>query len=810
MKNKKLLITVLCSLFCVCLLLSFGNVQTLVKANESVYTVTGDTYDEDTGELSYRKISYSTSTGGQFVSYPCKYEGKYKDDTCVSIKYKNGGVTFLPVYMEYGAGITADGSDYSSGEEIVCMDMFDNKASWNVSYSKSVDGYDVVTIIFGSYTSNYHDMALTGFRLYFDDGKTVDTTKTFEVYGLTVHERGATPSFTSDPKGCRLSKIKSDDVAVENNACVINGTATLKANILDYSTDYKKVNLNFTVNAAVNLAFKLDGEVLVQKDYGVGSHTITCNFTKDNYSLIELVIIGENCNFKINSLVLVSTPYVDTFSGSNFTVTNKNGVQTVTYSYTADWYSITAPIRKYTSDYDCLLMEFTLDTPIVMGIMIDGEYLYSHWSNTEPLAVGEHSFFFSLKGFNLNDSSSIEIYLDPPVTSDTGVAAVKTVTFTKIQFQDSLEMPKAEIQIAPLFEFDYDGNAKQASGATTNSGQTLIYEYKLTSAPESAYDTEKPVNAGEYDVRVTSELTTVYATTSVYSKLVINKVAPPKPTKDCVEINFNLSAVYYDTSLYALSLSQNFESVLNSGDSIAFGDTLYLKYIESANYSESEVINFTLNSREGEVAVSINYRLETTKENIDETCEYSTDGLNWNSGTDKRVKLDPGYIYLFRKKATTSSFAGQITYIAVPYRVQAPASIQLESTNSNSITLKAIEGVEYRLSDTVWQDSPVFEYLQANTKVTVYVRYKSTQNAYASEEVSKTFTVGVLNQEEENSSSENTQSGQNSSQNGNQGGGESVAESGCNSAIAPLFANIMATLTLFTLTFLFIKRRALK
>lgn len=758
MKSRKTLIIALTLILCLSFFLSLkGN---LVLASESVYTVSGDSYDSETAELTYRKVVYSSNTNGEYVAFPCKYEGKYTDETCVSIKYKNNGVTSIPVYMQYGPGINEGGVDYSAGEEIVCMDMFDDVASWNVSYSKSVDGYDVATIIFGSYTSNYHDMALTGFRLYFDDGKEVNAEKSFEVYGLTVHERGAVPSFASDPKPCRIGKVTASGASFDKNSCEVNGEVVLTAPILDYDSEYKKVKVAFTLNNGATVALKLDGEIISTAQYGVGSHVETLDFTKANYESLEIVISANECNFKLDAITLVSTPFVDSFSGSKYTITKQADNSTkVTYTYKTDWSSITAPIRRYTSDYDGLLIEFSIDTPIVIGIQIDDQYLYNHWSNTTPLEVGDHSFFFPLNGIEINDSSLV-IWLDPAITGYGGVEGTKTVIIKNIQFKASSALPKATISgLNSEFSFVYDGKGKKASGATTNSGESLIYEYKLASAKESAYDTDLPVDAGEYDVRVTSPSNTEYSTTYAYAKLYITKADAPMPTASCITIDYVNSILTYDSSLFAVSREEDFTSIELPNSGVLFGDVLYVKYIESNNYRESEAISVTLDKREGEVEVSVNYLRELTVQVIESDTEYSKDGLNWTAGAGKRVALEPGNIYLFRKKATENSFAGKITYLAINYRPEAPNAPVLVSTTSNSITLEAVEGAEYKLSDTVWQSDTTFSGLKAGTEVTVYIRIKGSASRYASEEVSATFIVGKMPSEEssedENSSSEN-------------------------------------------------------
>lgn len=72
----------------------------------------------------------------------------------------------------------------------------------------------------------------------------------------------------------------------------------------------------------------------------------------------------------------------------------------------------------------------------------------------------------------------------------------------------------------------------------------------------------------------------------------------------------------------------------------------------------------------------------------------------------------------------------------------APATPEIESVTGSSITVKAIDGAEYRLgADGTWQTSNVFEGLDASTEYTVYVRYAETDTHYASGPVSVTATT---------------------------------------------------------------------
>ena len=200
-----------------------GNIET-----ESFYTLSDTLYDEETGKVSYQKVSYSKNTylttncteldasGGsvdvsndaQYVFLPIRYL-TCTDNTTFSMKYVNNGVKRIAVHAEYAAGISKGGVDYKAGYKFVCVNALSNADSWNLSTSKSIDGYDVLSILFGNYAVTIDDFQLVGFRLYFDYALEVDSYREFEIYGYEVHEADTIPSFASDPKPARVSKLTS-------------------------------------------------------------------------------------------------------------------------------------------------------------------------------------------------------------------------------------------------------------------------------------------------------------------------------------------------------------------------------------------------------------------------------------------------------------------------------------------------------------------------------------------------------------------------------------------------------------------------
>ena len=119
------------------------------------------------------------------------------------------------MHAAYSAGVSEGGVDYQAGYKLVCMNALSDAVSWNVSFGKSVDGYDVFTVQFGGYAEEIFDISFIGFRLYFDYGLTVTETREFEVLGYEIHESDVIPAFASDPKPIRVGKLSSNEQLVE-------------------------------------------------------------------------------------------------------------------------------------------------------------------------------------------------------------------------------------------------------------------------------------------------------------------------------------------------------------------------------------------------------------------------------------------------------------------------------------------------------------------------------------------------------------------------------------------------------------------
>ena len=305
----------------------------------SAYTLSDTLYDEETGKIAYQKITYNKNTytttmcteldasgasvevskDAQYVFFPARYLN-ISEDTVVSFKFKNSGVERIYLHAEYYAGISQGGVDYNAGYKFVCVNAIKPEDAWNVSLSKSVDGYDVASILFGNYAKEIYDFTLIGFRLYFDYGLTVSEERSFEVFGYEVHEGSKVPTFTTDPKPTRVSKLSSNDVTIKNNSFVVESNALVSAKIYDYTTDNYKLCINLSLSDAANIDFKLDDEVVLSNKYSKNSHTIYLDLNKDNYEKLDMVFTASNVEVKIKSIEFLAPAYIDSFTGSGYEI----------------------------------------------------------------------------------------------------------------------------------------------------------------------------------------------------------------------------------------------------------------------------------------------------------------------------------------------------------------------------------------------------------------------------------------------------------------------------------------------------------
>lgn len=117
-------------------------------------------------------------------------------------------------------------------------------------------------------------------------------------------------------------------------------------------------------------------------------------------------------------------------------------------------------------------------------------------------------------------------------------------------------------------------------------------------------------------------------------------------------------------------------------------------------------------------------------------CEYSKDGINWQT-SNVFTGLSPATQYsLYARYYETESHASgeksTVTFIKTDKSKQTliPNEPTVQSITANSITLNAVDGCEYSKDGINWQSSNVFSGLFCGTEYTFYQRYKETATTY--------------------------------------------------------------------------------
>ncbi len=117
--------------------------------------------------------------------------------------------------------------------------------------------------------------------------------------------------------------------------------------------------------------------------------------------------------------------------------------------------------------------------------------------------------------------------------------------------------------------------------------------------------------------------------------------------------------------------------------------------------------------------------------------EYKIEGGNWQtSGTFTGLSPATSYNFYSRKAETATTYASDsslalavTTDKATPAAPSAPAK---DAVTDTTVTLVAVEGMEYKMNDGSWQTSNVFTGLSAETEYTFYCRKAETATTYAS------------------------------------------------------------------------------
>ena len=135
--------------------------------------------------------------------------------------------------------------------------------------------------------------------------------------------------------------------------------------------------------------------------------------------------------------------------------------------------------------------------------------------------------------------------------------------------------------------------------------------------------------------------------------------------------------------------------------------------------------------------------------------EYSLDKTTWqDSNTFENLNPGTKYTLYQRIKATSenseSYTSSVLSVTTLKYNNSNKVNIPIvEGKTDKTISLLKIEGYEYSLDKTTWQDNNIFGNLTPGTKYTLYQRIKETETTYASE-ISEGLEVSTKKSENTN------------------------------------------------------------
>ena len=245
-----------------------------------------------------------------------------------------------------------------------------------------------------------------------------------------------------------------------------------------------------------------------------------------------------------------------------------------------------------------------------------------------------------------------------------------------------------------------------------------------------------------------SAVTTIEVTTSKYTSanaptLEIEEITPDKIVIDSTDnrLEYSLNGVDYQDSIIFENLTPNtsydiYIRFKETSTSYASKPTI-ITYI-TPKYEQQEVPTVT----QEDINISANSINLPNNENY----EYSLDSIVWqNNGNFENLQAGTTYTVFIRYTETATHYAGSEIMLSITtnkYTQNPPTLIGSASVTDNTINAPYIEGAEYSLDCTIWQDSNIFEELNYNTEYTIYIRYKENSTYYSSDFITTTIQTG--------------------------------------------------------------------
>lgn len=190
--------------------------------------------------------------------------------------------------------------------------------------------------------------------------------------------------------------------------------------------------------------------------------------------------------------------------------------------------------------------------------------------------------------------------------------------------------------------------------------------------------------------------------------------------------------------------------------------TVYSRILENDLYLLGEsvpVLNVTTDRRPlyGDVVIVGTARYGDTltvdvssvmPENATYTYEWKANGIVVGTGSTHKITQDDIGKNITLSVKGNGDFIGTLTSASVTATkatVQLPNAPTIEETTNTSVKLIEKANYEYSKDGAIWQDSPLFEGLNAATEYTFYQRVKETETTFASKSSSGTKVTTLKN-----------------------------------------------------------------
>ncbi|KPK82799.1 MAG: hypothetical protein AMS27_13945 [Bacteroides sp. SM23_62_1] len=241
----------------------------------------------------------------------------------------------------------------------------------------------------------------------------------------------------------------------------------------------------------------------------------------------------------------------------------------------------------------------------------------------------------------------------------------------------------------------------------------------------------------------------VRITDTSFSSLIYRLDVPERPAITNYEVNF------YDETTGTVLLpeheyadNQDMTSAIQGTNEVillAPGNDIYIRYSSTSSSFSGIIQHLVVPDRPPAPNYTIDFSNETTVQSVSMEDEYSyqSDFLESKSGQNLKIVMTPGKNVYLRKKATVSSFSGQVLSLIVPDRPPIPIVSLSGKNDPEAIFMKSLDGTGDPVDITdgyecsvnfgvSWDQITPLTEVDASGMKHIIVREKSTSVSFAS------------------------------------------------------------------------------